>query len=175
MATGNDPILSNLGMAHLGSPKAFLGKNAGGMLGEFREFAMRGSMLDMAVGIIVGAAFGRVVSSFVSDILMPPIGLLSGHSDFSNKFFNLSGHAYATLAEAKAAGAATINYGVFLNAVSDFVIVAFAVFLLIRQINRLKTAQTASVAATKECPFCFSAVAIKATRCPHCTSQLTTA
>ncbi len=175
MATGNDPILNHLGMAHLGSPKALLGKSTGGMLGEFREFAMRGSMLDMAVGIIVGAAFGRVVSSFVFDILMPPIGLISGHSDFTNKFLNLSGHAYATLAEAKAAGAATINYGVFLNAVSDFLIVAFTVFLLIRQINRLRSASTAPIEATKECPFCFSAVVIKATRCPHCTSQLTAA
>ena len=171
MAAGNDPILTHLGMAHLGSPKALLGKK-GGMLGEFREFAMHGSMLDMAVGIIVGAAFGRVVSSFVSDILMPPIGLISGHSDFSNKFVNLSGHAYATLAEAKAAGAATINYGIFLNAASDFVIVAFVVFLLIRQVNRLKSAETAPIVATKECPFCFSAVAVKATRCPHCTSSL---
>jgi large conductance mechanosensitive channel len=132
-------------------------------------------MLDMAVGIIVGAAFGRVVSSFVSDILMPPIGLLSGHSDFSNKFINLSGQAYATLAEAKAAGAATINYGVFFNALFDFLIVAFAVFMLIRQVNRLKKAQTAPVAVTRECPFCFSAVPMKATRCPHCTSALTAA
>ncbi len=174
MAAGNDPILSNLGMAHLGSPKALLGKG-GGMLGEFREFAMRGSMLDMAVGIIVGAAFGRVVSSFVSDILMPPIGLLSGHSDFSNKFINLSGHAYASLAEAKAAGAATLNYGVFLNALSDFLIVAFVVFMLIRQINRLKKEERAPVVSTRECPFCLSAVAIKATRCPHCTSALNVA
>jgi large conductance mechanosensitive channel len=158
-------------MAHLGSPKALLGKG-GGILGEFREFAMRGSMLDMAVGIIVGAAFGRVVSSFVSDILMPPIGLFSGHSDFSNKFLNLSGHAYATLAEAKAAGAATINYGVFLNAFSDFLIVAFAVFMLIRQINRLKSAEKPPVVLTRECPFCYSTIAIKATRCPHCTSAV---
>jgi large conductance mechanosensitive channel len=171
MATGNDPILSNLGMAHLGSPKALLGRSHG-MLGEFRDFAMRGSMLDMAVGIIVGAAFGRVVSSFVSDILMPPIGLLSGHSDFSNKFINLSGHAYATLAEAKVAGAATINYGVFFNALSDFLIVALAVFMLVRQVNRLKSEQKASAPSTRDCPFCFSAVAIKATRCPHCTSPL---
>src|SRR5580700_1619472 len=126
MATGNDPILDDLGMAHLGSPKALLGSKGGRMLGEFREFAMRGSMLDMAVGIIVGAAFGRVVSSFVSDVLMPPIGLFTGHSDFSNKFINLSGHAYATLAEAKAAGAATINYGVFFNALSDFFIHAYS-------------------------------------------------
>jgi len=115
------------------------------------DFAMRGSMLDMAVGIIVGAAFGRVVSSFVSDILMPPIGLFAGHSDFSNKFINLSGHAYATLAEAKAAGAATINYGVFFNALSDFLIVAFVVFMLIRQVNRQKSEQEASVAVMRDC------------------------
>jgi large conductance mechanosensitive channel len=174
MATGNDPVLDNLGMAHLGSPKALLGKK-GGMLGEFRDFAIRGNMLDMAVGIIIGAAFGRVVSSFVSDILMPPIGLISGHSDFSNKFINLSAHPYSTLAEAKAAGAATINYGFFFNAVSDFLIVAFAVFLLIRQVNRLKREQTKSPALTRECPFCMSAISIKATRCAHCTSALTPA
>jgi large conductance mechanosensitive channel len=172
MATGNDPILGSLGMAHLGSPKAFLGGKSG-MLGEFREFAMRGSMVDMAVGIIVGAAFGRVVSSLVSDILMPPIGLLTGHSDFSNKFINLSGHAFATLAEAKAAGAATINYGVFLNALFDFLIVALAVFMLIRQVNRLKSEEKVPVAATRDCPFCLSPIPIKATRCPHCTSALT--
>jgi large conductance mechanosensitive channel len=173
MTTGNDPILDNLRMAHMGSPKALLGKSGHGMLGEFRDFAMRGSMLDMAIGIIVGAAFGRVVSSFVSDILMPPIGLFSGHSDFSNKFINLSGHAFATLAEAKAAGAATINYGVFFNALSDFLIVAFTVFMLVRQVNRLKSEQTVSVPSMRDCPYCLSAVAIKATRCPHCTSTLT--
>ena len=172
MAIGNDPILDNLGMAHLGSPKAFLGKKGDPVFREFRSFAMRGSMLDMAVGIIVGAAFGRVVSSFISDILMPPIGLFTGHSDFSNKFVNLSGHAYATLAEAKAAGAATINYGVFFNVLSDFLIVAFVVFMLIRQVNRLKSEQEASIAVMRDCPFCLSAVAIKATRCPHCTSAL---
>jgi large conductance mechanosensitive channel len=137
---------STIGMAHLGSPKALLRKKGGRMLGEFRDFAMRGSMLDMAVGIIVGAAFGRVVSSFVSDILMPPIGLFSGHSDFSNKFINLSGHSYTTLAEAKAAGAATINYGIFFNALSDFLIVAFVVFMLIRQVNRLKSEEKAPLA-----------------------------
>lgn len=175
MATGSDPILDGLGMAHLGSPKALLGKRGGRMLGEFRDFALRGSMLDMAVGIIVGAAFGRVVSSFVSDVLMPPIGLFTGHSDFSNKFINLSGHTYATLAEAKAAGAATINYGVFFYALSDFLIVAFVVFMLIRQVNRLKSEQEAAVPAIRDCPFCLLAVAIKATRCPHCTSTLTTA
>lgn len=174
MATGNDPILDGLGMAHLGSPKALLGKS-GGMFGEFRDFALRGNMLDMAVGIIIGAAFGRVVSSFVSDILMPPIGLFTGHSDFSNKFIILSGHAYATLAEAKAAGAATINYGVFLNALFDFLIVAFAVFMLIKQVNRLKRQEAAPTPNVRECPFCFSTVAVKATRCPHCTSTLASA
>ncbi len=172
MESGSDPILENLRIAHLGSPKALLGNKGGRMVDEFREFALRGSMLDMAVGIIVGAAFGRVVSSFVSDILMPPIGLISGHhSDFANKFINLSGHAYSTLAEAKAAGAATINYGVFINTCFDFLIVAFAVFMLIRQINRLKRQQPA-VVSTRECPYCLSSIAIKATRCPHCTSEL---
>jgi len=171
MASEKDPVLDNLGMAHLGSPKVLMGKG-GGVFREFRSFAMRGSMLDMAVGIIVGAAFGRVVSSFVSDVVLPPIGLLTGRSDFSNKFINLSGHAYATLAEAKSAGAATINYGVFFNALSDFLIVAFVVFMLIRQVNRLKSEQEAAVAETRDCPFCLSAIAIKATRCPNCTSAL---
>jgi large conductance mechanosensitive channel len=175
MAIENDPILENLGMAHLGNPKALLGKKGAPVLQEFRAFAMRGSMLDMAVGIIVGAAFGRVVSSFVSDILMPPIGLFAGHSDFSNKFINLSGHAYATLAEAKAAGAATISYGVFFNVLSDFVIVAFVFFMLIRQVNRLKSEQEASVEMMRNCPFCIAPVANRATRCPHCTSVLTAA
>jgi large conductance mechanosensitive channel len=157
----------------MGNPKALLGKKGGKFLGEFRDFALRGNMIDMAVGIIIGAAFGRVVSSFVSDILMPPIGLISGHhSDFANKFINLSGHAYATLAEAKAAGAATINYGVFFNALSDFLLVALAVFLLIRQVNRLTAQRGAQVPATKECPFCFAAVPTQATRCGHCTSML---
>ena len=108
------------------------------MFKEFRDFALRGNMMDMAVGIIIGAAFGRVVSSLVSDILMPPIGLLTGKSDFSSKFIDLSGKAHATLAAARAAGAATINYGVFLNAAFDFLVVAFAVFMLIRQVNRLQ-------------------------------------
>jgi large conductance mechanosensitive channel len=173
MGTAKDPILESVGLAHLGSPKALLGRKGGPMLKEFRDFAMRGSMLDMAVGIIIGAAFGRVVSSFVTDILMPPIGLLTGRSDFSSKFISLSGKAYATLAEAKAAGAATLNYGFFLNAALDFLIVAFAVFLLIRQVNRLKSEEKPPAISIKECPFCFSAIAQKATRCPHCTSPLT--
>lgn len=144
------------------------------MLGEFRDFAMRGNMLDMAVGIIVGAAFGRVVSSFVTDILMPPISLFMGRSDFSSKFINLSGHAYTTLAEAKAAGATTLNYGLFFNSLFDFLIVAFAVFMLIRQVNRLKRIEKPPEATTKACPFCYSTVAMKATRCPQCTSALVT-
>ncbi len=176
MELEKDPILESIGMGHLGSPKALLGKKGGPFLREFRDFAMRGNMLDMAVGIIIGAAFGRIVSSFVSDILMPPIGLLTGHhSDFANKFINLSGKVYATVAEAKAAGAATINYGMFLNAVFDFVLVAFVVFLLIRQVNRLKREDQPPAPTSKDCPFCFSAIAIKATRCPNCTSALTAA
>ncbi|HET7206514.1 MAG TPA: large conductance mechanosensitive channel protein MscL [Terriglobales bacterium] len=169
----NDPVLESVGLAHLGSPKALLGKRGGPLLGEFRDFALRGNMLDMAVGIIIGAAFGRVVSSLVSDIIMPPIGLLHGKSDFSNHFVNLSGKFYASLAEAKAAGAATINYGIFLNAVFDFVIVAFAVFMLIRQVNRLKSMPVPASPTTKECQYCFSAIPLRATRCPLCTSVLT--
>ena len=144
------------------------------MLKEFKEFAMRGNVLDMAVGIIFGAAFGKIIASFVDDILLPPIGLLIGKVDFSNLFFSLTGQHYESLSSAKAAGAATINYGVFLNNVVNFLIVAFAIFLLIRQVNRLKREPPAApaVPTTKDCPFCLSAIAIKATRCPHCTSQL---
>ena len=144
------------------------------MLKEFKEFAMRGNVLDMAVGIVIGVAFGKVVTSFVNDVVMPPIGLLLGKVDFSNLFFDLSGKSYATLAEAKAAGAATVKYGLFLNTVVDFIIVAFVIFLLVRQINRMKCQEEASPASptTKECPYCLSSIAIKATRCSHCTSEL---
>jgi large conductance mechanosensitive channel len=144
------------------------------MLKEFKEFAMRGNVLDMAVGIVIGAAFGKIVSSFVSDVLMPPIGKLLGQVDFSSLFINLGDGDYATLAEAQAAGAPTINYGIFLNTVLDFLIVAFAIFLLIRQVNRLKRKEEAAPAAptTRECPFCLSQVALKARRCAHCTSEL---
>ena len=144
------------------------------MLKEFKEFAMRGNVLDMAVGIIIGAAFGKIVAVFVSDVLMPPIGLLLGKVDFSNLFINLSGKPVASLAEAKAAGAATINYGLFLNTVIDFLIVAFAIFLLMKQVNRLKRQPPPAPAAptAKDCPYCFSSIAIKASRCPHCTSEL---
>ncbi len=143
------------------------------MFKEFKEFAMRGNVLDMAVGIVIGAAFGKIVTSFVGDILMPPLGLLLGKVDFSNLFISLSGQAYPSLAAAKAAGAATINYGIFLNTVLDFVIVAFAIFLLIRQVNRLtKKPEAPAPPSTKDCPYCVSAVSLKATRCPHCTSEL---
>ncbi|NLV32246.1 MAG: large conductance mechanosensitive channel protein MscL [Acidobacteria bacterium] len=143
------------------------------MFKEFKEFAMKGNVLDMAVGIVIGAAFGKIVTSFVSDVLMPPIGVLMGGMDFGNLFLTLSGGEFASLAAAKEAGAATLNYGVFLNTVIDFLIVAFAIFLLIKQVNRMKRKEEAAPAPdTKECPFCASAIAIKATRCPNCTSQL---
>ncbi|MGH7168280.1 MAG: large conductance mechanosensitive channel protein MscL [Nitrospiraceae bacterium] len=144
------------------------------MLKEFKEFAMRGNVLDMAVGIIIGAAFGKIVSSFVNDVIMPPIGLLVGNVDFSNLFINLSGQPYASLAAAKAAGAPVVAIGVFLNSVFDFLIVAFAIFLLIRQVNRMKrrTEVPATAPITRDCPFCWSSIPIKATRCPHCTSEL---
>jgi large conductance mechanosensitive channel len=142
------------------------------MLKEFREFAMRGNVVDMAVGIIIGAAFGKIVSSLVSDVIMPPIGLLTGQVDFSNLFVNLSSTSYATLAEAQAAGAPTIRYGVWLMTIIDFVLVAFAVFMLIRTMNRLKRTEPAPDPTTRECPLCFSVIPIKATRCAHCTSDL---
>jgi large conductance mechanosensitive channel len=145
------------------------------MLKEFKEFAMRGNVLDMAVGIIIGGAFGKIITSFVGDILMPPLGLLLGKVDFASLFLNISGKDYANLAAAKEAGAATINYGIFLNTVLDFLIVAFAIFLLVKQVNRLKREPAPAPAAaptTKDCPFCLSAIPIKAVRCPHCTSQL---
>ena len=142
------------------------------MFKEFKEFAMRGNVVDMAVGIIIGAAFGRIITSVVNDILMPPIGLLLGKVDFSSLFVNISGKSYATLAEAKAAGAATINYGMFLNTVIDFVIVALVIFLVVRQINRWNKPAPAPAPSTKDCPYCVSAIPVKATRCPNCTSEL---
>ncbi len=143
------------------------------MFKEFKEFAMRGNVLDMAVGIIIGAAFGKIITSFVEDILMPPVGLLVGNVDFSNLFFNLTGQSFDTLAAAKEAGVATINYGMFFNHVINFVIVAFAIFLLIRQVNRLKRVEAAPPApATKDCPQCLMTIPVKATRCGHCTSAI---
>jgi large conductance mechanosensitive channel len=148
------------------------------MLKEFKEFAMRGNVVDMAVGIIIGAAFGTIVKSLVSDIIMPPIGLLLGNVDFTNLFAVLregtAAGPYASLADAQKAGAVTINYGVFANPVISFLIVAFAVFLLIRSINRLKRQEEAppEEPTTKDCPYCLSPIPIKATRCPNCTSEL---
>jgi large conductance mechanosensitive channel len=147
------------------------------MLKEFKEFAMRGNVVDMAVGIIIGAAFGGIVKSLVDDMIMPPIGLLLGNVDFANLFLVLKEGAtaapYASLDAAKKAGAVTLNYGVFINSVVSFTIVAFAVFLLVRAVNKLKHAEEAATdPTTKDCPRCFTAIPIKATRCPHCTSEL---
>lgn len=143
------------------------------MLKEFKEFAMRGNMLDMAIGIILGAAFGKIVSSLVADILMPPLGLLLGKVNFNNLFVALSNQHFATLADAHKAGVAVIAYGTFINTIIDFVLVALAIFLLIRQINRLKRKEEPPAPpATKECPFCISRVPVKATKCPQCTSSL---
>ena len=142
------------------------------MFKEFKEFVMKGNVLDMAIGIIIGAAFGKIITSFVSDILMPPLGLLLGKMDFSSLFINLSGQSYPTIAAAKTAGAATLNYGIFINTIIDFLIVAFAIFLLIRQVNKMKRQTAAAASTTKDCPFCASAIPIPAKRCPHCTSQL---
>jgi large conductance mechanosensitive channel len=148
------------------------------MLRQFKEFALRGNVVDMAVGIIIGAAFGAIVSSLVADVIMPPIGLLLGNVDFSNLFVVLrEGTApgpYASLAAAREAGAVTLNYGVFANAIISFVIVAFAVFVLVSQMNRLRKQAEAPPAepTTRGCPFCLSTIPLKATRCPFCTSQI---
>ena len=143
------------------------------MLKEFKEFAIKGNMLDMAVGIIIGAAFGKIVTSLVEDIIMPPIGLILGKVDFSSLYINLSGEQFASLEAAKAAGAPLIRYGVFLNQAISFIIVAFAVFLLVRAVNHLrKDEQAAEEETEKTCPFCQTDIPIAATRCPHCTSQL---
>jgi large conductance mechanosensitive channel len=152
------------------------------MLKDFKEFAMRGNVVDMAIGIVIGAAFGTIVKSFVDDVLMPPIGLLLGNVDFSNLFVTLKEGAkaagpYASLAAAKAAGAVTLNLGVFINTIISFIIIAFAVFLVIKGINRMKREKEAPAAepTTKECPFCFTTIPIEASRCPNCTSQLAAA
>ncbi|HEY7412940.1 MAG TPA: large conductance mechanosensitive channel protein MscL [Vicinamibacteria bacterium] len=137
-----------------------------GMLGEFKQFAMRGNVIDLAVGVVIGSAFGRIVSSLVDDILMPPIGLLLGGIDFSNFFIDLSGRSFATLAEARAAGVPTLRYGVFINALISFVIVAFAVFLVVKQMNRFFPKPAAPV--TRDCPQCLSVIPARARRCAHC-------
>jgi large conductance mechanosensitive channel len=141
------------------------------MLKDFKEFAIRGNVMDLAVGVIIGAAFGKIVTSLVNDVVMPPIGAL-GSVDFSNRFVVLSGPDVKTLAEAKAAGAATLNYGLFINEIINFLILSFVIFLMVRWINKLKSDPPQALATTKECPFCVSAIPIKASRCPNCTSQL---
>ena len=140
---------------------------------EFRDFAMRGNVVDLAIGVIIGAAFGKIVSSLVNDVLMPPIGVVLGQVDFSNLFVSLTGRHFGSLAEAKAAGAATLNYGVFINNVIDFLIVAFVVFMVMKQINRFAMKPAPEAPTTKDCPYCLSKIPLKATRCPQCTSQVT--
>lgn len=145
------------------------------MFKEFKEFIMRGNVMDLAIGIVIGAAFGKIVTSFVSEILMPPIGLALGKVDFTNLFINLSGTHYDTLKAAKDAGAATINYGLFLGVVIDFIIVAFAIFLVIRMVNRMRRKKEVEPeATTKECAFCLSSIPLNAIKCAHCTSDLKT-
>ena len=142
------------------------------MLKEFREFAARGNVIDLAVGVIIGAAFGKVVASAVADLIMPPIGMALGRVDFSNLFVSLNGISYPSREAAKAAGAPTINYGLFINTLIEFVIVAFAVYLLVKWINRLRGPAPVAPVDTRNCPFCVSAIPIMATRCPFCTSQV---
>jgi len=147
------------------------------MFKEFKEFAMRGNVLDMAVGIVIGAAFGKIIASFVEDVLMPPLGLLVGKVDFSNLFVNLSGKSFETIAAAKSAGVPTLNYGLFLNTCINFLIIAFAVFLLVRAVNQMKRAEKPAAPAppTKPCPQCLMDVPLAAKKCGHCTSALSAA
>jgi len=142
------------------------------MLKDFKAFLMRGNVVDLAVALVIGAAFGAIITSLVNDILMPPIGLALKGVDFTNLFVSLTGQSYASLAAAKAAGAPTLNYGLFLNAIINFVIVAFAMFLVIRQTARFFPPPPPPASTTRECPYCLSAVPLKATRCAHCTSEL---
>lgn len=142
------------------------------MLRDFRSFVMRGNVVDLAVAVVIGAAFGAIVTSFVNDLLMPPIGLVLGRANFADLFLTLSGGSYPSLAAAKAAGAATLNYGAFLNTVVNFIIVAFAVFLLVRAVDRLRAQPVPASPSTTECPQCAMAIPLRAVRCPHCTSQV---
>ncbi len=153
---------------HMSNP-APLTKIGKGGLREFKEFALKGSVLDMAIGIILGIAFGKIITSFVEDIVMPVISAIFGKMDFSSRFVSLSGKHFDTLSVAKAMGAPTLNYGIFLNAVLNFVVVALGVFLLVRQVNRFHRQETVE---KKECPYCLSAIPLRATRCPYCTSTL---
>jgi len=142
------------------------------MFKEFKEFVSKGSVMDLAVGVIIGAAFAKIVSSLIDDVVMPVVGLFFGKIDFSSLYIDLSGGTYASLAEAKAAGAATLNYGLFINALIDFLVIALVIFIMVKWANKLRRPAPAAAPATKECTFCFSAVSIKAVRCPNCTSEL---
>jgi large conductance mechanosensitive channel len=142
------------------------------MFAEFKKFIMRGNVLDLAIGVIIGAAFGKIVTSLVDDIMMPVIGLAAGKLDFSNLFVSLNGQTYPTLAAAKAAAAPTLNYGIFINTVIQFLIVAFVIFMIVKQVNRLMPAPPPPAASTKDCPQCFTKIPIPAKRCPACTSTL---
>ena len=139
---------------------------------EFKEFITRGNMMDLAIGVIIGGAFGKIISSLVSDIIMPPLGLLLGKVNFSNLYLSLTGQKYATLADAQAAGAPTLNYGVFINNIIDFLIVALVIFLMVKGLNKLKKPAPAPEPDTRECPYCLTTISRKATRCPNCTSEV---
>jgi large conductance mechanosensitive channel len=142
------------------------------VLKEFKEFAIKGNMIDLAIAVILGGAFGKIITSLVNDIIMPPLGLLLGNVNFTDLFVSLNGTKYASLADAQAAGAATLNYGLFINTIIDFLIVAFIIFLIVRQINRMKRAPVPAAPTTKDCPYCYTQIPIPATRCPNCTSEL---
>jgi large conductance mechanosensitive channel len=142
------------------------------MFSEFKKFVMRGNVLDLAIGVIIGAAFGKIVASMVNDILMPVIGLAAGKLDFANLFISLNGQHYDTLADAKKAAAPTLNYGLFLNTVIEFLIVAFVIFMIVKQVNRFRAPEPVAAATTKECPQCCTAIPLAAKRCPACTSAL---
>ena len=144
------------------------------MLKEFKKFALRGNVLDLAIGVVIGAAFGKIVTSLVNDIIMPIIGMIVGKVDFTNLYINLGNVKYESLAQAKAAGAATINYGIFLNNIIDFIIIAFSIFIVIKQFERLRKKEQPAPDTTKKCEYCYTDIPIEATRCPHCTSLLST-
>ncbi len=167
----HEPISYSNFPAHLGNPAPMF--KSGGVLNEFREFALRGSVLDMAIGIILGVAFGKIISSFLDDIFMPVLGFAVGRVDFSTMFVSLTGRHFDNLAAAKAAGAPTLNYGIFFNAILNFVMIAFGVFLLVRQVNRLRRQQEPP--RMKECPFCCMAIPEKATRCAACSADFVAA
>lgn len=143
------------------------------MLKEFKEFAVKGNVVDLAIGVVIGGAFGKIVTSLVNDIIMPLVGVFTGGMDFTNYFITLDGSKYTTLAEAQEAGAATLNYGLFLGAIIDFLIIAFSIFIVIKQINKFKKKEeVVEEITTKSCPYCYSEISLEATRCPHCTSNL---